>query len=250
MMRSSARMKWLTLAAVVASASVAGVAQAEPPASWGGFGHAMVSGHFGTFGALESSLRHPAAVGPDFTLNDIVLGAGGGGKALLAGILILGGRGTGWYVPSSGPDDIDVTVVGGGGGFEIGIAAFNRDHFLLYPYLGVHGYGVDVEIDNKTTRAVMFGQDALESGNKRTYQSGLWAAEFGIGLQRFLFWRHGGFMVGAEGGLLTSVVQGDWHDADGNEVRGLQKFGFSGGFIRLTLGGGGFRFEGDDDGES
>jgi hypothetical protein len=243
-MRSSDQMKWLlTVSAAVALMALSSPAVAEPPAMWGGYGHAFVNGNFGTFGALESNLRRPEAIGRDFTLSDIVLGFGGGGKALLAGTVLIGGKGMGWYVPSSSPDSTHVNISGGGGGFELGIAVWNRDHFLLYPYFGGHGYGVDVEIENSTDTTLNFGDDTVAARQTKIYRSSFWVAEFGIGMQRFLFWRTGGFMIGAEGGFLTTLVRGDWEDEAGKTVAGLETLGFSGGFVRLTLGGGGFYFK-------
>lgn len=230
-------------------------AVAEPAAMWGGFGHATVSGQFGTFGDLAQSLRRDEALGQDFTLNDMGATFGGGGKALIAGTLILGGKGYGWLVPSSPPDELDVSFGGGGGGFDIGIAAFNQDHFLLYPYVGGLGIGMEIEVSNNASRDVVIGGDVLPPGQTRSYTAGFAAAEFGIGFQRFLFFgdslHKGGFMVGAEAGFLTTIVAGDWTAADSeSELAGLGSFGFSGGFVRLTLGGGGFSFDdGQDDEE-
>ena len=97
----------------------------------------------------------------------------------------------------------------------------------------------------------MIGGDVLMPGQQRSYEAGFLAAEFGIGFQRFLFWRTGGFMLGAEAGFLTTIVRGEWQIAESEvEVPGLEELGFSGGFVRLTLGGGGFSFQdGSDDEE-
>ena len=163
---------------------------------------------------------------------------------------MLGGKGMGWFVPASSPDTAEVQVQGGGGGFSIGYAALNRDYFLLYPYVGASGYGIDVAVTNTSGRDMTIGDHALPAGESQTYRSGFWAAEFGVGFQRLLFFGTGGFLVGGEAGLITTIAGGDWHLGD-SEVHntGLGKLGFSGGFVRLTLGGGGFIFEGDWQGD-
>ncbi len=92
----------------------------------------------------------------------------------------------------------------------------------------------------------MIGDDALPPGVTREYNSGFFVFDFGVGLQRFLFRGDGGFALGLEGGFMTTIIKGDWEDADGNKVTGLEKLGAAGGYLRLTVGGGGFLYAGDE----
>lgn len=234
-------------AAFVFSMTLGGEASAKPPAEWGGFGHAFIGGTLNQYGNFENEMARPRVLGNDFSISPLGMQFGGGGKMLIAGTLLVGGRGMGWALDTDQSQGANVFMAGGGGGFDLGYAVLNRDENLLYPYFGVGGYGVSIEVANVlATQSIPFGTARVAPGETDTFSTGFFTIDFGVGFQRLLFFGHdGGFIVGAEGGLMIPILHGDWENEDGGEITGLEKLGVSGGYLRLTLGGGGFFF-GDD----
>lgn len=89
------------------------------------------------------------------------------------------------------------------------------------------------------------GADCRTSAHRRqglSVATGAPTVELGLGLQRLLFRHHGGFTLGAELGFLATVGHSDWRDDDNQPVGGLHAARLAGGYLRLTLGGGGFFF--------
>ena len=221
-------------------------AHAEPAAEWGGFGQAFVGGMLSNYGNFENEMAQPRVLGNDFSMSPVGLQFGGGGWMMLAGTVLVGGRGLGFVVDASDTQGARVSFAGGGGGLVIGYAALNRDSYLLYPFFGFGGYGFSMEMTNVLGgQDIAFGSERVAPDATDAFSAGFFSFEFGVGFQRLLFFDDGGFTVGAEGGFTIPVAPGGWNDADGRDISGLEELGISGGYLRLTLGGGGFLF-GDD----
>lgn len=236
----------VALAAFALTGTVAGVAAAKPPAEWGGFGQAFFGGALQSYGNFENEMAKPRVLGNDFSIGTLSPQYGGGGWMMIAGTLMVGGRGFGYSIPASDSQGANVTIAGGGGGFTLGYAAYNQDAYLIYPYFGLGGYALSIEVQNQlASQSIEFGSARVAPGEVDVFQTGFYAFEFGVGLQRLLFFGDGGFTVGAEAGLTVPVSAGTWSDEGDNDVSGLEDLGVSGGYLRITLGGGGFFF-GDD----
>lgn len=254
-MRSSAismhRKYRLPLFGTVAAAFVVGatwgdVALAKPPAEWGGFGHAFFGGALNGYGNFENEMAAPRALGDDFSISPLGMQFGGGGKFLIAGTILVGGKGMGWAMSADQSQGANVSLTGGGGGFDIGYAAYNQDQNLLYPYFGLGGYALEIEMQNRlATQSIAFGSARVAPDATDTFSAGFFTFDFGVGFQRLLFFGDGGLTVGAEGGVMIPILRGAWQGEDENEISGLEELGVSGGYLRITLGGGGFIF-GDD----
>jgi hypothetical protein len=67
----------------------------------------------------------------------------------------------------------------------------------------------------------------------------------GISANRMLFFGNdGGFALGVDAGLLTSIKGGQWErDGGGSVANALERARLRGLYFRLTLGGGGFFME-------
>ena len=238
------------LVGIALSTSASGVA-AKPPAEWGGFGYATVGGMVGDWSKLEGALDGPEAFGNAFDVSPLALQVGGGGKALLGQWFLLGGKGMGWFVGGDRRDDAEMSLSGGGGGFDFGVAVYNRHLTLFYPYVGVGGYALSFDVANGRDRDLRFGDATVGPGQTRAFSTGFFTADFGIGIQRMMFFGRrddlsdGGFLAGFEGGLLVPLVKGALVDDADQRVAGVADFGLSGVYLRLTLGGGGFSFSDD-----
>src|SRR5690606_19307886 len=220
-------------------------AAAKPPAEWGGFGYVTVGGLVGDWRHVEGDLDDEDAFGPGFEVSPLALQLGGGGRGLLGQWVVLGGRGMGWFVGGDRIDDAEIALSGGGGGFDIGIAAFNRDHTLLYPYVGFGGYGLSFEIASTGDRPLRFGAATIAPGETRAFSANFFTADFGLGIQRMMFFGEredrsdGGLLAGFEGGFLVPVYRGAIVDDLAQKIGGVNDLGITGVYLRLTLGGGG-----------
>ncbi len=225
--------------------------QAEPGSPpernpWlGGLGFATTGIIMGNFGEMDAALRADDALGPDVGVGPVAVTLGGGGGVLLAGRWMLRGKGFGMFVPSSPNARGRVQLSGGGGGFDLGMVLYNRRRWLLYPYFGVGGMGMSLEVANRTSNALSVGGRSIESDQRRTFGTGFATVELGLAFHREVFGRrdpgatgHGGFIHGGEIGVMTSVAGGRWDD-DGVDVAmaGGQVLG---PYLRLNFGGGGF----------
>jgi hypothetical protein len=235
----------------IAVAAITGEAAAKPPAEWGGFGYATVGGLVGDWSRLESDFNGPDALGPAVDVSPLTLQVGGGGKALLGQWFLLGGKGMGWFVGGERRDDAELSLYGGGGGLDFGVAVYNRHLTLFYPYIGVGGYALSIEVANARESAFRVGSAAVGPGQSQVFTTGFFTADFGLGIQRMMFFGRrddlsdGGMLAGFEGGLLVPLVKGALSDEAGQRVAGVGDFGISGVYLRLTLGGGAFTFSDD-----
>lgn len=233
----------LIAALIGCSAAVAPEARAlEGEPYFGGFGHASVGPILGNFRSVADDLARPGSLGPGYRAGALGLELGGGGRALLGGRLLFGGKGYVMLVPTHGTGRGTARLVAGGGGLDLGYAVVNRDHWLFYPYLGAGGIGFHLDVHNKSAAPILVGVDPLAAGASLGRRAGAPTLEVGLGLQRLLFNDAGGFIVGAELGMLTAVGDGHWRDDENQPVAGLHPAYFDGGYLRLTIGGGAFQF--------
>jgi hypothetical protein len=237
--------------ALLIGLSLATAADAEvrskPPASkrplWGGFGYGSVGFSVGRFANLENELRRPDALGEHFSLSTAAAWLGGGGKALIWGRFLVGGKGHALLVPTSCSPVAKTSFVGGGGGLELGYVVYNAKRYLVYPYVGLSGYGVSLSIENWGAGAsnIRLGSQTVLPGRTAQIDTGFAVAEFGAGMQRMFLFGSSGILVGAEAGFLTTFFRAsEWTNLFGIGVHGLSSTGLSGAFLRLTFGGGGF----------
>ena len=197
----------------------------------------------GPVGDFAAAVRPSSALGPDATSPGFGYTIGGGGRALILRRLVIGGRGFGVYTPRVGSDRGFATLSGGGGGFELGVAAVNRDAWLLIPYVGGGAGGLTLEVANESQDSIFVGDDErIPPGGHRTYDAGFGYLEFGLAAHRLLFFEGGGFAMGVEAGAMLSIASSAW-STDTSDVNGIGRAQLRGGFLRLAIGGGGFWFD-------
>lgn len=209
----------------------------------GGLGYMQLGTHIGPIGDIAGTLRAPDALGDRATSPEFGYTIGGGGRALILRRLVIGGRGFGVFTPRVGGDRGFATMTAGGGGFELGVAAVNRDHWLLIPYVGGGAGGVNVEVANDSETPIVIADDEeIPVDGQRTYDAGFGYIEFGLATHRLLFFGSGGFALGLDVGGIISVAPTPW-STGGRDLDGIDRARLSGGFLRLTIGGGGFTFD-------
>jgi hypothetical protein len=161
--------------------------------------------------------------------------------------VVLAGGGYGVFVPTTNGQTGDVSLGGGGGGVALGYAVVNNRRWVVYPSIGVGGFGYSLDVTNVSGQSIELGADeTLGPGEAGTYEAGFLTVDIGISANRLLFFDDedgaGGFAIGADAGFLTSVIGGEWATAEGVSADGLDHARLQGAYLRLTLGGGGFFF--------
>lgn len=219
---------------------------AEDTPSVGGFGHFSPGILGGGVLNLYQTLEADTLLGPGRPVDTSAAMIGGGGKIYVAGVLI-GGNGFGFVYPDHSTENGSASIGGGGGGFSLGYNILREKYALLYPYVGVGGASVELQIRNRKGRGdVTFGDAVIGPGESKTYVTGFFYYELGLGLQALLLQDDedgsggGGLIVGAEIGFISSVTGGSWQDELEEDVQNLEGVAFTGGYFRLTVGGGGF----------
>lgn len=197
----------------------------------------------GPVGDVATTLQDRDALGPRAVSPGFGYSVGGGGRALMLRRLMVGGRGFGVFSSRVGGDRGFATVGGGGGGLELGIAALNRDAWLLIPYVGGGAGGVTLDVSNDSDAPLAIGDDEpIPAGGQRSYEAGFGYVEFGLAAHRLLFFDSGGFALGVDIGGLVSVSPSKWSTSS-REVEGIDSARLSGGFVRFSIAGGGFSFD-------
>jgi hypothetical protein len=214
--------------------------RSRTPYGWGGLGYASVGFMHGSFHFLDEALRDPAALGPGYERSDTAFTFGGGGGALIGRRLWVGGKGFGFILPTESSDRGRARINGGGGGFELGLAAINRPHAIVIPYIGVGGLATSVTVRNRTAAAMSVGGvPLLPPGEDRTFSSGFWTLDAGIRAFGVYFPGGGGWAAGVDLGITTALAPNSF-ELDGNPLSGVAPARMTAGYLRLMLGGGGF----------
>ncbi|MCR9163974.1 MAG: hypothetical protein ACE37F_02270 [Nannocystaceae bacterium] len=209
----------------------------------GGLGYMQLGTHIGPVGDIGGALRAPNALGDRATSPEFGYTFGGGGRALLLRRLVIGGRGFGLFTPRVGGQRGFATVTAGGGGFELGVAAVNRKAWLLIPYVGGGAGGMTVEVANESDAPLAVADDEpIPVEGRRSYDAGFGYIEFGVATHRLLFFGDGGLALGLDVGGMISVAATPWNTG-GRDLEGIDRPRLRGGFLRLTIGGGGFTFD-------
>ncbi len=240
-------MKKLSFLAISASLLlVACVAAAEDVPTVGGFGHFSPGVLSGGVLNLDLVLAEESLLGAGPGINSTAASIGGGGKIYVGGV-ILGGNGFGFVHPDYQTEKGSVAMGGGGGGFSLGYNILREKYAILYPYAGVGGASIEVQISNRqASRNMTFGDAVIGPGESETFVTGFFYYELGIGVQALLLQEDedgsggGGLIVGAELGFISSVAGGSWQNDLEEDVQNLEGVAFTGGYFRLTVGGGGF----------
>jgi hypothetical protein len=221
-------------------------AQAEDTPVVGGFGHFSPGILGGGVLGLNRTLSEDTLLGPGVGVDGTAASIGGGGKIYVGGVMI-GGNGFGFVYPDYGTERGSASVGGGGGGFSLGYNILREKYALLYPYVGVGGASIEIQVNNRqSVREIVFGDAVVGPGESRTFVTGFFYYELGIGLQALLLQPDadgsggGGLIVGAEVGFISSVSGGSWQTEQEEDVQNLEGVAFTGGYFRLTVGGGGF----------
>ncbi len=214
--------------------------EAEPEPVLGGFVYGSAAFAAGRIGGVKQ-LTDPDVLGPDGFPGNRALMLGGGGRAFFDRVMI-GASAFGLFFEDANTDLGTAKQSGYGGGLTFGYS-WHKGNRLFYPYVGLGGGELSIEIVNKSDRVMNYGDFPIPVGESRTISDGYIYTELGLGWQWFLPEMDGGGVVGFEVGALASVAGGEWSGPNSEQIEGAEKGGYSGLYVRFTVGGGGFWME-------
>lgn len=203
----------------------------------GGMGYFSIGLGIPQSNRLEAVIQQ--SVGKAYAQENFALSLGGRGFGCMGKNVFLGGGGYAIVNGSQTLENAQVNTSVGAGFFNIGYAILADENMLLLPFIGFGGGGTNVEIKNLSDKPIVFDRTAFESipaGRKRNYSAGNFMFEVGLTAQLYVV---GGFAVGLEAGGYF-MPNASWLDANQNDVRGVESVNARGGYLRLTVGGGGF----------
>ena len=188
---------------------------------------------------MDDTLRAPGALGPGWEPSETGFTLGGGGGGLIGRRLWLGVKAHQLFLPSEPSDrgraSISATALNG----EIGVAAVNRPHFLVIPYLAFGGVFQNVDVLNRTLAPMNIAPgETLAPGEERTFKSSFFTLDAAVRVMGLYFAHGGGMATGLDMGLSTSIAPNSY-EGD-TSLSGAPPARMTTGFIRLVIGGGGF----------
>lgn len=171
---------------------------------------------------------------------------GGGGRALLAGRYLIGGKGFALVPQAQITSKGRAVMAGGGGGLDLGLVMYSGKRWLFYPLAGIGGFGQSLKIDNQSELDVVVSPTiTLAPGEAIDLKAGFVTFEVGFGIGRSAFWGDprsggaGGMFHGLELGMMMSVSEDRWK-TDADVSVDLPPASLIGGYLRMNIGGGGF----------
>lgn len=217
----------------------------------GGYGHFMIGPGWLINNEFSDYLQQPEVLGPSLDWRNTGIGAGGEGFAELRGFL-LGGGAYGLLMPSMQADSGAAWIGLGGGYFKTGYVALQNGRSLLAITAGFGAGGIATQIKNNSRATPVYFDPDLPIAPHKEETYGLAFTMFDIGLSYKMVssgvnaeerGRHSGFMVGIDAGTSIGLRMDEWRNEDGTTGRINAPGDYVSPYIRLTIGGGGFRKE-------
>ena len=217
----------------------------------GGYGHFMIGPGWLIHNEFSDYLQQPDVLGTSLRWRNTGVGAGGEGFAELRGFL-LGGGAYGLLMPSMRADSGTAWIGLGGGYFKTGYVAMQngRSFLAITAAFGAGGIAAQIKNNSKAT-PIYFDPDApIPARREETY--GLAFTMFDVGLSYKVIssginaeerGRYSGFMFGIDAGASIGLRMDEWRNEDGTTGRINAPGDYVSPYIRLTIGGGGFRKE-------
>ena len=213
----------------------------------GGYGHFFTGPAWANPKDLIDHLGSPDVMGASFKWNNSGFTVGAEGYAELHRLLV-GFGGFGMTVSDMEADSGTVRFAHGGGLVRAGYAIFQKPKYFLSLIAGFGGGITYVGIDNTSDSPVYFSStEPIAPGNDKEYYRAYLMYDLTLGNKLIATKvypnsrRFGGFMVGLDLGATFGFPIDIWRD-DNSSVTGIPSPGtIISPFIRLTVGGGGFR---------
>jgi hypothetical protein len=167
---------------------------------------------------------------------------GGGGYGVFRRFLI-GGEGHGYLGSDASSQAYRTSVMGGAGFFNLGYTMYSENNWLIYPMFGLGFGGVQLEIRERTSPS--FDDILNDPRHGSNLFTGGFLMSFSLGADYLMILKEdekkaGGIVVGIRAGYTFAPMTGDWMLDEQSIGRG-PKIGLTGPFVRLSIGGGGYK---------
>ncbi|ELR68477.1 hypothetical protein C900_00311 [Fulvivirga imtechensis AK7] len=218
----------------------------------GGFGYGYFGAAWNISPDIQQDIENRAFLGPGFSFDLPGRLLGGGGYGLFYNRMLLGGSGFAYRI-SGATNRGEATLSQGGGFVNIGYITLLKDNIFGFPYVGIGGYSINLRLKNYTSdESFELGNQLVEPGGYMDLTTRGISIEAGYSLKFLTFslagpGSRGGFMIGVQVGTFISAFNSGWNEENtGDEIAMLSKPGTFAPYLRVTIGGGGFHYEGSD----
>lgn len=202
---------------------------------YGIMGHYLAGMSYTSNQGIEKELQK--SFGNTLSLSRTGYCTGGGGSVLFRSGLIVGGKGGLSKFSYSYTDSALVRTSDRWGFINLGIAVFNKNQFLLYPYLGLGWGSSDITVKNESVRPQNLHFDKnmpLQAGEARKYTSRTPVFEAGFSFN-YLIAQEFGIMLGLDTGMYYLADISEWRQA-GREVSGLRTNNLMNTYVKMRIG--------------
>lgn len=131
---------------------------------------------------------------------------------------------------------------GGGGQLELGVALFNNDATLIWPFLAVGYYGYSLDFTNNQADSIPFFEGTpIAPGSTATYNGAAFRPGIGVGLTRFIGGGEnggGGLVLSARLGWGMFLSHPSWEHEGTPVTNGGHTPCYDGVSLSITIGGG------------
>ncbi len=154
--------------------------------------------------------------------------------------LTVGGNGMAMLYPSVQGEESTVTLIGGGGGFNVGWILYERGPMFGFPFIGIGGFGYNMEVENEGS-LVNQGRFFIPPGETLKINGELIYVDIGVQILRFIAGdSNGGPVVGITAGFMQKITGTTWETDEGFNLTNLSNPEMSMAYIKICIGGGGF----------
>lgn len=212
----------------------------QPMSVSGGLGYFMFGGNILSIGDLNTRLENKGL--PKF--KSTFTSVGGGGHAIINNFVI-GGEGHGLFGKEVTNPKHTLDISAGYGVANFGYVIYSKGGLLVYPMIGIGGYGLSFTISE---RSIPTFDDVLDSLKGHIQLStGSFVVHIALGTVYFFLPgkndnTKGGVLLGLQIGATFVPVAGDWNMSD-IKVTGGPSTGLTGAYVRIMIGGGGIVYK-------
>ncbi len=126
-------------------------------------------------------------------------------------------------------------------GGSLGFAVINKNRWLGYPFLGFYSNSQKMLVKNYAAEQIYFGDALIDRNETATFKTQLNMLEVGIGT-KYVIPKANNVIVGMELGGYFSLGDGEWKTSDGNPVGQVSKASMKGGYLRVSMGLGYYKY--------
>ncbi len=218
---------------------------AQNPVAWGGLGYAAVGYANHNYSNLSTNLQNTSLITSPLGAGGLTVG--GGGFALVKDKYILMGQGATTLIGRQKSESAIIRHNYGGGGFNVGYAFYNGGGQLAFATIGLGGSGSSLRIENqKETAGIFFGSDLISAGVEESFELDNAYLDLNLNFHQLFDQGNGegfqGYTLGVQVGYQAGLTNNKWTDTvDNSQVNGLSTESINTFYIRILVGGGGFR---------